>query len=55
MLSKPLKDSVVLDLLDNDHKKSPWIDAMKCRVLLRRRALPELIAWINNIEQEEGI
>ena len=53
--STPLKDSIVLDYLDDDIENSPWIDAMKCQIFLRPKALPELIEWIDSIEHEEGI
>ena len=32
--SKPLKDNLVLEFLDEDLKKYAWIDAMKCQILL---------------------
>ena len=41
--SKPLKDNLVLEFIDEDLKKSAWIDAMKCQILLQKKALHELI------------
>ena len=48
--SKPLKNSAVQKLLDNNIESSHWIDAMKCQVFFRKKALPELIAWVDSIE-----
>ena len=50
--SKPLKDNLVLEFLDEDIKKSAWIDAMKCQILLQNKALHELIFWLETIENE---
>ena len=50
--SKPLKYNVVLEFFDEDLKKSAWIDAMKCQILLWNKALHELILWIKMIENE---
>ena len=53
--SKTLKDNLVLKFIDEYLKKSAWIDAMKCQVLLRKKALHELILWLETIENEEDI
>ena len=53
--SKPLKDNLVLEFLDEDFKTYAWIDAMKCQILLRKKALHELILWLETIENEEDI
>ena len=53
--SKPLKDNLVLEFLDEDLKKSTWIDVMKCQILLQNKALHELILWLETIENEEDI
>ena len=53
--SKPLKDNLVLEFLDEDLKKSAWIYAMKCQILLRNKALHELILWLETMEKEEDI
>ena len=47
--SKPLKDNLVLEFLDEDLKKYAWIDAMKCQILLQKKALHELILWLETI------
>ena len=36
-------------------KKYAWIDAMKCQMLLQKKALHELILWLETIENEEDI
>ena len=53
--SKPLKDSLVLELIDEDLKKSAWIDAMKCQILLQKKALRELMLWLETIKNKEYI
>ena len=53
--STPLKDNVVLEFLNEYLKKSAWIDAMKCQILLQNKALHELILWIETIKNEEYI
>ena len=53
--SKPLKDNVVLEFINEDIKKYAWIDAMKCQILLRKTVFHELILWIKMIENEENI
>ena len=53
--SKPLKDNLVLEFLDEDLKKSAWVDAMKCQILLQKKALHELMLWLETIENEEDI
>eukprot|EP00957_Ditylum_brightwellii_P075490 5737779-Ditylum_brightwellii.AAC.1 len=53
--SNSLKDTVVQELLDNDINQLAWIDAMKCQILLCKKALPELLVWIETIEHKEGI
>eukprot|EP00957_Ditylum_brightwellii_P173229 13187184-Ditylum_brightwellii.AAC.1 len=55
VLSNPLKDTAVQELLDNDINQLTWIDAMKCQILLRKKALPELLVWIETINHKEGI
>lgn len=50
--SKPLKDQTVKELLNDDVAKSAWIDGMKCQIMLRSKALPELLSWIDSIEHE---
>ena len=37
--SKPLKDNLVLEFLDEDIKTCAWIDAMKCQILFQKKAL----------------
>ena len=37
--SKPLKDNVLIELLDEHIKKCAWIDAMKLQVLIQNKAL----------------
>jgi hypothetical protein len=44
--SEPLKRAAVRSLLNNDINYSAWIDGLYCQVLLRRKALPELLSWI---------
>ena len=39
----------VLKLLDSDLKKSAWIDGQSRKVLLRSKALPEVLVWLNNV------
>ena len=41
--SKPLKDNLVLEFLNEYLKKSAWIEAMNCQILLQKKALHELI------------
>ena len=53
--SKPLKDNLVLEFIDEDLKKSYWIDSMKCQISLRKKALHELILWLETTENEEDI
>ena len=53
--SKPLKDNLVIGFIDEDIKKSAWIDAMKCRIFLQKKALNELVLWLETIENEEDI
>ena len=50
-----MKDHLVLEFLDEDLKKSAWIDAMKCQILLRKNLLNELILWLETIENEEDV
>ena len=50
--SKPLKDSIAIELLDIDFYKTAWIDGKQCQILLRRKALPEIILWIEKIQNE---
>ena len=52
---KPLKDNLVLGFIDEDLKKSAWIDAMKCQILPRKKALHELTLWLETIKNEEDI
>ena len=44
--SKPLKDNLVLEFIDKYLKKSYCIDATKCQILIRKKALHELILWL---------
>ena len=53
--SKPLKDNLVLEFIDEDIKIYDWIYAMKCRILLQKKAWHGLIFWTKKIENEEGI
>ena len=53
--SKPLKDHLVIGFFNGDLKKHSWIDAIKCQILLRNKALHELILWLETIENEEDI
>ena len=46
VLSKPLKDNLVIELLDGDLKISALIDAMKCQILIQKNTLHELILWL---------
>ena len=50
-----MKDNLVLEFLDEDFKKYAWIDAMKCQILLRKKALHELILWLETMENGEDI
>ena len=50
-----MKDNLVLEFIHEDLKKSAWIDAMKCQILLQKKALHELILWLETIENEEDI
>ena len=50
--SKPLKDNLVLEFLDEDLKKHPWIYAMECQILLLKKALHELILWLKEAENK---
>ena len=50
--SKPLKNATIYFLLNDDIYKSVWIDGKKCQILLRLKALPELILWLDEIENE---
>ena len=52
VLSKLLKDNLVLEFIDEDIKKSAWIDARKCQILLQKKAYHELILWLETIENE---
>ena len=47
--SKPLKDRLVIGCIDEDLKKSALIDAMKCQILPRKKALHELMLWLETI------
>ena len=38
-----------MKLLDSDLKKSAWIDGQSCKVLLRSKALPEVLVWLNSV------
>ena len=51
--SKPLKDNSFLEFIDEDLKKSACIDSVKCQILLRNKALHEVILWLVTIENEE--
>lgn len=42
------------DLIDNDLYKSAWIDGKDCQILIRINALPELLSWLTQIENEEN-
>ena len=53
--SKPLKDNLVLEFLNEYLKKYAWIDAMKCQILPQKKALHELMLWLETIENEEDI
>ena len=53
--SKPLKDNLVLEFLDEDLKKYSWIDSMKCQILFQKKSLHQLIFWLETIENEEDI
>ena len=55
MYHQTLKDNLFLEFLDEDTKKSAWIDAMKCQMLLQNKALHEMILWLETIENEEDI
>ena len=44
--SEPLKRGAVHSLLEADINYSAWIDGLYRQVLLRRKALPELLSWI---------
>ena len=55
VLSQPSKDNLVLEFIDEDLKKSAWIDAMKCQILLWKKASHELVLWLETIENKEDI
>ena len=50
-----MKDNLVLEFLDGDLYFFVWVDAMKCKILLREKSLHELILWLETIENEEDI
>ena len=45
----------MIEFLDEYLKKSAWVDAMRLQILIRKKALHELILWIEKIENEEDI
>ena len=47
--SKPLKENLVLEFLDEDLKKSAWVDAMRCQILLQKKTLHELILLLETL------
>ena len=47
---KPLKVDVMSNVLNIDMKKTAWIDDVKVQILLCRKSLPKLIAWIEELE-----
>ena len=53
--SKTLKHNLVIGFLDEDLKKSAWIDAIKCQILPQNKALHELILWLETMENMEDI
>ena len=53
--SKPLKDHLVIEFIDDDLKKSTWVDEMKFQILLQNKALHEPILWLETVENEEDI
>ena len=53
--SKSLKDNLFLEFIDEDLKKSAWVDAMKCQIWFWKKALHGLILWLEKIEDEEEI
>ena len=53
--SKPLKDNLVLEFLDEYLKKSAWINTMKCQIFLQKKGLHELILWLETMGNEEDI
>ena len=42
------------DLIQDNLYKSAWFDGKDCQVLLRIKALPELLLWLTNIEGEDN-
>ena len=48
-MPKKMRKGDVLKLLDSDLKKSAWIDGQSRKVLLRSKALPEVLVWLNNV------
>ena len=48
--SKPLKDNLVLEFINEDLKKSACIDEIKCQIILRKKALHELKLGLETIE-----
>ena len=54
IMHKKLAKGDVLKFLDTDLKKSAWIDGQSRKVLIRSRALPEVIDWLNNVITSDG-
>ena len=48
--SKRMKDSIVSELIHENIYKSAWIDGFNCQIMLRLKALTELIDWIKSIK-----
>ena len=55
VLSKPLKDDLVLGFLVEDLKKYTWIDSMEGQIVPQKKALYELMLWLETIENKEHI
>ena len=52
--SKALKDSVIYEFLDEDIYQSTWIDASKNQIMIRKKAIPELLSWLDSIIVDEN-
>ena len=50
-----MKYNLVLEFINEDHKKSDWVYEMKYQILIQKKALHELILWLETIENEEDI
>ena len=53
--SKPLKDNLALEFIDEYLKKCVWIDAIRFQILLWNNVLHELILCLETIETEKDI